>query len=158
MKLLTPKQRNFLTQLALRAWKKLHGSGAIEETFDDYRHRIAKRHSGETISTAPASAFDDLFIAFKTEIGDTDEAFHRANERRTNAQRQDIHNIQRQLERGGLTLGYAIAIARDEWSEKLKLSFDALESLPQHATRKLLYTITARVNARLKKANQAPSA
>jgi hypothetical protein len=150
--LLSAKQRSFLTQLALRAWKKLEGNGAIEETFDSYRHRIAKRHSGHTISEAPAAAFDDLYIAFKTEIGDMDEAFQRASERRTNAQRQDIHNIKQQLERAGLTLGYAIAIARDEWSEKLKLSFDVLESLPQHATRKLLYTITARVNARLKKA------
>jgi hypothetical protein len=152
MKLLTTKQRTFLTQLARRAWKPLSDSAAIEESFDAWRQRIATRACGHTISTAPISAFDDLFIEFKAQAGETDEAFERAKSNVTNAQRSDIHNIKAKLAEVGWSLGYALKIANDGgWQERLGLLIESLEQLPATATRNLLYTITNRVAAEKRK-------
>ena len=156
MKLLTTPQRTTLTQIALRAWKKLHGSGAIEESFNDWRKRIASKACGYTISEAPIEAFDDLFIRFKSEGGEMDEAFERAKSRVTNAQRNDIHNIKAKLAEVGWTLGYALKIASVQWEEKLNLLIESLEQLPAVGTRNLLKTVTNRVNAeKLKRAARA---
>ena len=146
MKLLTSKQRAFATQLALRAWKRLHESGATDETFDAWRQRIARKACGYKISEAPIHAFDDLLIEFKAQAGEIDEAFERAKSKVTNAQRQDIHNIKAKLNEVGWDIGYALYIANNSgWQEKLGLLIESLEQLPATATRHLLFTITARV-------------
>ena len=116
---LSPKQRTYLTQLALRGWKRTGASA--EEKFDDWRRRNAmkatelKNEAGEivqgvTISTALKSDFDSLHLHFKTLAGEAslDDAADHANELRQ--LHHSISKLQRSL---GLTDAYLAGIVKN---------------------------------------------
>jgi ABC-type arginine transport system ATPase subunit len=113
-KLLSPKQRTMLTQIAARGWRKMSDAKAIDEPFDDWRTREAVAACGARISQAPASAFDDLFEHFKVLSGAVVQAFDIAmgpeNERR-----QWIFKIRKDLEMASLADEYALSIAQDKF-------------------------------------------
>jgi hypothetical protein len=153
-KLLTKPQRTMLAQIAARAWRRLRDAHAVDESFDAWRLRKSKRACGHRLSEAPIDAFDDLFICFKAEAGDTDEAYERAASKVSNAVRSDLINIRAALSSAGLREGYAVSIARTQWEDKLGLVLERLEQLPACATRTLLYTIRARARAMIKQHNQ----
>ncbi len=149
MKLLTPKQRTLLAQIARRGWSKLAGRRAVGESFDDWRAREAEAACGARISAAGAEAFDDLFVHFKAMAGEVDEAYRRAVSGIDNQQRIVLHLIRETLRLGGLEEGYALHIARDKWMRRLGLvRLDGLEALPLHALRTVLFDVRRAVRAK----------
>jgi len=117
---LTPKQRSMLGQLAKRAWKKQHDSGAIDEEETKWRHREALERCGFIISEAPKRCFDDLKSHFETMAGDAGKAFETLTGP-DNETRQLTHEIGVAAKACGVTAGYVAGICRrmfgcDSWS------------------------------------------
>jgi len=118
---LTPKQRSMLGQLAKRAWKKQHDSGAIDEDETTWRHREAmEATSGFKISEAPKRCFDALKAHFETMAGDAGKAFETLTGP-DNETRQLAHEIGVAAKACGVTAGYVAGICRrmfgcDSWS------------------------------------------
>jgi hypothetical protein len=148
---LTKAQKGMLATIAKRAWDLLNRSGVTDESFDDWRLRHARRICGVRISEAKWDMFDDLFIHFKAEAGDVDEAYRRAVEGVGNQKKQVLWLIKKELEKVGFTYGYALKIARDKWGEKLGLQFDLIETLPLHAMRTVLFDVKRAVRAAVKR-------
>ncbi len=62
--LLTSKERQELAILAREAWLKMTGAGATDESFDEFRHRIAIQACGRRITEAIRSDFNLIKAAF----------------------------------------------------------------------------------------------
>ena len=150
-RLLTPAQRSLLAVLARRAWAKLDAAGAIEISFDEYRHEKSIEVCGRKISEARPGDFDILFVTFKAAAGDIDAAYRRASSRVDNQCRTLIHRIHSYLDAPGITLAYGLKIARDKfgWTKP------HFEGLAAYQLEQLSWDIKRAVRRKLTKTTDA---
>ncbi len=159
-RLLSAKQRTALARIAKEAWSKLDASGAIDEPFADWRHRIAKAATnGRSISTAYNDEWDALIVAFKSQAGNLDGAFAQAVSRTTNTQRQLWHRITQNLTKADLPDTYALKIALNAGYLVDGAQSSDLQTLPVRELTQLSYTVARAVGALLKRqASTTPTA
>lgn len=63
-----------ITLIARKAWTRLTSAGAIDESFDDWRHREAESVVGCRLSAASSPQLDRLETHFLSIAGQTDKA------------------------------------------------------------------------------------
>lgn len=148
--LLSKKQVSTLAIIAKKAWSRLQSQGAIDESFNDWRHRTAQERIGCTLSQAHWDDFDPLFILWKTIAGETDAAFKRALSKMSNTQRTLCFRINANLEKANLSLGYAIKCARD--AHYLQPDESEIEGLTPRQLTNLSYTIARAAGRKIKAA------
>lgn len=108
-----------LAQVARKAWTRQTASGALDETFDAFRHREAQAATrspqipeGFTLRTAPRRCFDDLLAHFQAIDGDTGAALDTLNE--PNELRQIRRTIQETAKEKGVGPEYVSRICLNQ--------------------------------------------
>lgn len=143
MKLLSPKQKAALAQMARRAFNKQVAAGHLDGiTFDQWRHDEVERLTGKPGLRECANAdWNSLAAHFESLAGDDGRALNHLLRAGSDRARQYAAVIQRELQRADLPLEYAEAIALDRWKKPMA-------DLEEEALRLLMVTIKSRLAAR----------
>ena len=151
MQLLSPSQRSTLARIGKECYNVLHKAGAIEESFDSWRKRLAVAACGRSISQANNDDWDPILIAFYTAAGRADKALDLAMAKVTNSQRTLWHRITQSLAAADLPDSYALPIAIDYHYVHSEATLSDLKQLPPRQLRALSYTVAARCGEHLRK-------
>lgn len=112
-KTLSQLQKRLLITLAREAYAIATHAGLTELTFDEWRHNECHGACGTTISKAVNGDFNKLKSHFLNLKGDSRGALEALDKDATEATRQAMHALDRELGDRGLPRAYAEAICRD---------------------------------------------
>lgn len=103
---LTVAEKRELAIAARSAFKVLEGHGATDESFDEFRHRIAMNACGRRISEALRGDYSHIMAMFCAISGDTTRAFHRAMRGETEGRRIAAKKLEELLKEQGRDISY----------------------------------------------------
>jgi hypothetical protein len=145
---LSKGEKTHLAIEARKAYAKMEGNGATDESFDEFRHRIALQACGRRISEALRADYSALAAAFAAIRGDTGRAFHIAQRGETEGRRIAAHKLKQALSAAGLADGYAATICLQQFKT-------GIESASTKQLWSLFYTITNRGRSKARKTARA---
>lgn len=99
---LTLREKRELAMAARAAYKVMEGHGATDETFDEFRLRLAMQACGRRISEALRGDYSNLMAMFTSISGETSRSFHSAMRGETEGRRiaqKKLEDLLREQER-----------------------------------------------------------
>lgn len=151
---LSAKQKTLLAVIAGRAYRRL-GRGLGDMTVDEYRRQVAETMVGCRISEAKAKHFDALFVRFKADAGEMDEAWAKAMDKMNNTAATLLWRIRSKLGEADLPDSYAVKIARSKFGAIPGWSGEALEGLTLGQLEQLSWDVDRAVRAMKKRSTAA---
>jgi hypothetical protein len=118
--LLTNDERQRLARVGREAWLYMKGKGATDESFDEFRHRIAIQACGRRISEAIRSDFNLIKAAFEAILGRTKAAVRSAERSLTEGKRIAVHKLRSLLESQGRHESYATPLFRSMYKTTME--------------------------------------
>ncbi len=118
--LLTSKERQELAILAREAWLKMTGAGATDESFDEFRHRIAIQACGRRITEAIRSDFNLIKAAFAAIVGRTKQAINAAERSLTEGKRIAVNKLTKLLTSQERHISYSAPLFRSMYKTTLE--------------------------------------
>jgi integrase len=112
---LSKNEKTTLAILARQAFDVMKRAGAIDETADDFRHRISLQACGCRISEARRRHFNDLKAAFLVITGDTAGALNAGTRAQTEDVRIALAKLRAELRFNHLQEPYANHICRSKF-------------------------------------------
>lgn len=118
--LISKDERSELAIEARKAFKKLEGNGATDETFDEFRHRIAINACGRRISEALRGDYGKIAAAFAAISGNTGRAIRIAVRSETEGRRIALVKLTELLHGLGHEISYAAPLLWNFYKVRLE--------------------------------------
>jgi hypothetical protein len=139
-KALSPLQKRNIITLARAAYQIAKDNDLTDLPFDKWRHNESQKACGTTVSKATNGDFNKLKAHFLNLKGDSKGALEALQRDATEAQRQAMHALDRELTARNLTRAYVETICQDTFHCPLR------QATPEQLI-KLRYTIRSRRKA-----------